>query len=231
MDTSCVNDLLDKFNDVNVAEIPPWALLIIESVKVLINEFKGMKDVLNRLRILEDHKSISVNVTTLLQDDNKRLNETVKSLENRLDHQEQRSRNECLLIHGVIENVNELTNDLALNVINTELGLRDIAVESIQRSHRLGPKRNDKRNTRSSRPRAIIVRFTNYCDRNAVFRAKSRLKGKNISISENLTKSRYALYQAAIGKYGKGKVWTIEGRVTTKLNDKFITINGMDDLA
>ena len=56
MNTSGVNDLLNKFNDVNVSEIPPWALLIIESMKVLINEFKGINNVLNRLQVLEDSK-------------------------------------------------------------------------------------------------------------------------------------------------------------------------------
>ena len=231
MNTSGVNDLLNKFNDVNISEIPPWALLIIESMKVLINEFKGINNVLNRLQVLEDSKSISDNVTKLLQDDNTRLNGVVTSLKYRLDHQEQRSRNECLLIHGVVEDMNENTDDLVLNVMNADLGLENISMVNIQRSHRLGPSRNAKPNTRSSRPRAIIVRFMTFRDRNAVFRSKSKLKGKNISISENLTKFRYALYQAAISKYGKGKVWTVEGRVITKVNDRFITINTMDDLA
>ena len=103
MNNNGVNDLLYKFNNVNVSEVPPWALLIIGSMKVLINEFKGINNVLNRLQVLEDSKSISDNVTKLLQNDNTRLNGVVTSLEYRLDHQEKRSRNECLLIHGVVE--------------------------------------------------------------------------------------------------------------------------------
>ena len=95
--------------------------------------------VLNRLQVLEDNKSISDNVTKLLQDDNTRLNGVVSSLEYRLDHQEQRSRNECLLIHGVVENMNENTDDLVLNVMNADLGLENISMVNIQRSHRLGP--------------------------------------------------------------------------------------------
>ena len=59
MNTSSVNDLPNKFNDVNVSEIPPWALLIIGSMKVLIYEFKGITNFLNRLQVLEDSKSIS----------------------------------------------------------------------------------------------------------------------------------------------------------------------------
>ena len=40
--------------------------------------------------------------------------ETIKMLEIRTDYNEQRRRNECLLIHVVIEN--EMENDLALNI-------------------------------------------------------------------------------------------------------------------
>ena len=51
-----------------------------------------------------------------------------------------------------------------------------------------------------------------------------------LSISENLTKKRYELYQAAITTYGRMKVWTNEGRIMTKLNDQYKTIRNMGDL-
>ena len=53
---------------------------------------------------------------------------------------------------------------------------------------------------------------------------KRNLKVKKVSISENLTKRRYEIYIAAMNKYGLGKVWTNEGRITTKVNDIYIYI-------
>ena len=156
----------------------------------------------------------------------------MKTLEARLDDQEQRSRNTCLLIHGCEETEGESTDDIALTVINNKMGINDFDINDIQRSHRLGP-RNNIRQTRSSmqaRPRPIIVTFCNFRKRRQVFTNKSTLKGMNVSISENLTKSRYLLYQASVTRYGKGNVWTVEDRITTKVNGKYVVINSKDDL-
>ena len=111
------------------------------------------------------------------------------------------------------------------------MGLQEFTINDIQRSHRLG-RRNTKHFTRSQaqKPRPIIVRFGDFRKRQQVFRNKKTLKGMNVSITENLTKSRYLLYQASMKRYGKGKIWTIEGRVTTKVNEKYVVINNMDDL-
>ena len=54
---------------------------------------------------------------------------------------------------------------------------------------------------------------------------KRNLKGKQVSISENLTKRRYEIYKAAMNKYGLGKVWTNEGRITTEVNERYTIIN------
>ena len=44
-----------------------------------------------------------------------------KVLEESIDQQEQYSHRNCLLIHGVEENSNEDTDQLALNIINNDL--------------------------------------------------------------------------------------------------------------
>ena len=86
--------------------------------------------------MLEDYKAINENVTVQLHTDNYRLTENIKALESRLANNEQRSRNECLLIHGVSENEVENTDDLALEFIKNELGLVDFSMDKLQRSHR-----------------------------------------------------------------------------------------------
>ena len=46
------------------------------------------------------------------------LNTTVENLENQLDHQEQCSRVNCMLIHGVTETQGENNDDISLRTIN-----------------------------------------------------------------------------------------------------------------
>ena len=97
------------------------------------------------------------------------------------------------------------------------MGLPDIKIVDIQRTHRLGPP-IIRRNTRSAnvRPRLIIVKFTNFRKIQMGFKANSELKGDDVTITENIPKVCYALYKAAIVKFGRGNVWTCEG----KDNDK-----------
>ena len=141
----------------------------------------------------------------------------------------------CLLIYGIAESDDEDTGEVAPGVINNDIGLSDVDEYEIQRSHRVGPKMADKRSLRSgtsetkNRTRPIIVRFTNFKTRQAVFKNKKELKGKRVSISENLTKYRYDLLKKSQAKYGINKVWTSEGRILTKINDKYIVINSVEN--
>ena len=231
MDNDSLNTLITNLDSVHDDSIPPWALVLLQSMKGVINGLKVIDELVQRVTKLEDFKRVSETITTQLQDENKRLHDAINKLEMRVDDQEQRSRNMCLLIHGVQESDDENTDELALAIINNDIGLNNTNINEIQRSHRLGPKkqqRNLRSNKTSNRP--IIVRFTNYSTRRMVFKAKRNLKGKNISLSENLTQSRYNLYLSAINKFGKGKVWTNEGRITTKVNDRYVTINSVKDL-
>ena len=199
-------------------------------MKGVINGLKVIDDLVQRVIILEDFKTVNETITKNLYEENQRLNAVINKLEMSVDDQEQRSRNMCLLIHGVVEKDGEKTDELVLNVIINDLGIVNINITEIQRSHRLGP-RKPQRNLRSSKMyRPIIVRFSNYRMRQKVFSEKRKLKGTTTFISENLTKKRYVLYQSAINKFGKGKVWSSEGRITTKVNDRYMIINSVKDL-
>ena len=239
MSSESLNELSISLDNINDNSIPPWALLLITSMKSLIDELKGFNELIHRVTRLEDFKAVSETVTARLdansirlEAENSRLNKVVNNLELRIDDQEQRSRNKCLLIHGCEENVREDTDVIVLSVINEKMNLANVTIDDIERSHRLGPKK-ERRTTRSNqnKSRPIIVKFVNFRKRKLVFKNKSSLKGENVSISENLTKTRYELYQASMKKYGRGNVWTMEGRVTTKVEGEYVVINCMDDLA
>ena len=151
-------------------------------------------------------------------------------LEARIDDNEQRNRNNCLLIHGIEETENTDTDKSVCEVINNEIGIA-LSPSAIHRSHRLGPPKSH-RNTRSNKvnPQPIIFRFVNFKKRQEVFYSKRKLKGKLFSLSENLTPTRYKLLKDAQAKFGIGKVWTTEGRVITKINNRSVTINNYEDL-
>jgi hypothetical protein len=221
---------LDTVTDTDDNTIPQWARVLIKSMKGLLTVIKNYDELSLRVEILESNKAVCENSSTLLTQENIRLNELIQKLEVRIDDHEQRSRNACLLIHGVEESGEENTDDVALKIMNNELGFK-FEKYHIQRSHRLGVKKQ-ARNTRSNKvnPRPIIIKFTNYCDRRAVFVSKKKLKGQPISISENLTKTRYVLLKAATLKLGKGKVWSNDGRIMTKMNDRYINISSIEDL-
>ena len=231
MDANKINDLINQFhNNEAEVEIPPWALLLFETLKELAKQIEAINGLSIKVKILEDSKAVHDRVTDELQNQNELLKNKVKELSVRVDDQEQRSRNLCLLFHGVEEYDNENTDDIIIKTVKDELGL-EMAVSDIQRSHRLGPKRH-QRQIRAARasPRAIIIRFTDYRKRRAVFQTKKKLKGKPISISENLTKCRYELLKAATAKYGRGKVWSSDGLVTTKIGNEYVVFRCLADL-
>ena len=64
-----------------------------------------------------------------------------------------------------------------------------------------------------------------------MFHVKNKLKGKPIYISENLTKTRHELLKAAIIKFDKVNVWSCDGRITTKINNSYVVINNLSELA
>ena len=79
----------------------------------------------------------------------------------------------------------------------------------IDRTHRIGAPSNDKN-------RPIIVKFVRYMD---IFINEKRLKGKNISITENLTKIRMSALKEARNKFGDSSVLTADGKILYKDKD------------
>ena len=127
-----------------------------------------------------------------------------------LDRQEQYSRRNCLLLHNIPETSNENTDDLVIKTVNEEL-LEAITINEIDRSHRLGK-------SQAGKIRPVIVKFARYHTRNKIFRKKKLLKGKQVSITENLTKRRMAELKEAREKHGFHDVWTSDGKILYKDN-------------
>ena len=61
-----------------------------------------------------------------------------------------------------------------------------------------------------------MVKFERCMDRRWVFTNKRRLKGKNMSITECLTKIRVSALKEARHKFGYSSVWTAGGKIMYK---------------
>ena len=134
-----------------------------------------------------------------------------------LDAQEQYSRRNCALLHGVKEEKNENTDDVIVAVISKQLGVK-VEKSDIDRSHRLGAPRSDGKH------RPIIIKFARYNVRASVFRAKRNFKNTGMLLTDSLTRRRIGILSEARAKYGMRNVWTTDGEVFTKIENKNVNI-------
>ena len=134
------------------------------------------------------------------------LSTKIEKLEKLQDQQEQYSRRNCLLVHGIGEEKEEFTDEVIINILNEKLGL-----DNICGTRRIGEPKKTRGKTRP-----IIVKFVRYNDRNRVFRNKKKLNGQKISITESLTKIGMDKLRQAKETYGFTNVWTSNGKILIK---------------
>ena len=155
------------------------------------------------------------------------LEESNARLTAEIDTLEQYSRRNCLVRHGVPNDVN--AEHAVLDLCNNKLGIA-IGPECIDRAHRLGTPDSTVRKD-GARPQPIIVKFTSYRARQDVFMAKRRLKGTKVVITENLTRRRIDLLNWANGLQSVNAAWTSDGRIICLLGiGRKVTINSEQDL-
>ena len=83
-----------------------------------------------------------------------------------MDRQEQYSRRNFLLIHGIPKNKNKNTNVLAMEVVETKMDIK-ITDNDIDRTHRIGKTKSNGK----SKP--VIIKFVRYNDRKKIFSTKN----------------------------------------------------------
>ena len=106
------------------------------------------------------------------------------------------SRRNCILLHHIPENKDEVTDDVGAKTICKNINDNIITVDDIGRSHRIG-----KYNPRKKYPTPVIAEFARYNVRDRLFSNKRNLKGKQISIFESLTKLRLMKLKEARDQY------------------------------
>ena len=140
------------------------------------------------------------------------------------------------MIHGIPEEREENTGELALDIFNKKLGL-GVDLSELDRTHRLGPlpvaddddTNSLDENERKIRP--IIVKFLSYRVRSTVNKVRRNLKGKEISITEALVKGRRDLLRKAQERVGFRNAWPYDGKIFARRNNVVVRINGIHDLS
>ena len=163
---------------------------------------KGIEFITQKFDEYEKDRREKDAIIATLQNELKSASMKAEDLEKKIDRQELYSRRNCILIHGLKEEQNESTDDRVLELFREELN-EDILLVDLDRTHRIRKKRHSSR-----KPRPVIVKFALYNIREKVFKSKKKLKGKNFSITENLTGYRMNILNEAREKFGFKNVWT-----------------------
>ena len=124
---------------------------VTESLEFFSNKF----DELERENKNEKTKELEETIDNLIEKN--------KSLTSDVDELEQYSHRNCLLLHGVQQNENKNTDDIALKTMSEELDI-EIKENDLDRTHRIS-----NRNRKDGKPRATIVKFTCYATRNKIY--------------------------------------------------------------
>lgn len=170
-----------------------------------------------------------------LKDELRERDETIDSLKSQLrelhskdDELEQYTRRNSLRISGIPETPDENCYGKALSLANDQLKLNPpLTLSDIDRTHRAGPRK-------PGQPRALLVKFATYQQRDRIMSAKRNLHNPQVFINEDLTRKRAVLFWHARQAKREGRIkdaWTRDGRVMIKgLDDRRTQISSINDL-
>ena len=155
-----------------------------------------------------------------------RLQNKVENQEQKVDDLEQYGRSNCLIIHRC-EEVSKRGEYLehekyVYGLLNLNLKLNPpLQVNDIDIAHPLPAKNNNC---------PVIARFLRRRQRNYIFSQKRLLKGKQMIITEFLTKRRLQLLEAARDVFGWRSVWSFNYIVYAFAGGKKQVIRNLNDI-
>ena len=127
---------------------------------------KGVKYITQKFDKYEKDGREKDAIIATLQNELKSATMKVQDLEKKMERQEQYSRRNCILIHGLKEEMDESTDDRVLKLFREELN-EDVLLADLDRTHRTGKKRYS-----SCKPHPVIVKFARYNIREKFLKVK-----------------------------------------------------------
>lgn len=149
------------------------------------------------------------------------------NLQKQLDVQEQFSRSLNIRIFNVPQQKHEDLYKLVLDIFNVKMKILNVSDMDIKKCYRVFAKLPSASNPR---PPAILVRFTSDKMRAMILKNRMTLKSSGINIQEDLTQFRLKLFENAVKKFSKEKVWCHNCNIYVKYNDKVYRIDEDSDL-
>lgn len=138
-----------------------------------------------------------------------------KVCEEKVDTLEQYTRRNNVRVFGIPEEHGEKLEEKIIAACN-KAGIA-IIPDNIDRCHRLGIQEEGKF-------RPVIIKFTSYKHRSALMYNKRKFAGTKIVVKEDLTKIRYALFKECAQRFGFRNVWTADGVIKVKSDNKIWTV-------
>lgn len=119
---------------------------------------------------------------------------------------EQYSGQNCLLVHGLVETDDEVTNSLVIEMTSTKMNT-EVSPVDLYRTQR-----NRKKKDGQNKPRQIIVILSRQNVRKKLFSNKANPKWSNVRITESLTSKRKKILKNSRLEHGFTNVWTFDGK-------------------
>ena len=123
--------------------------MYIKVEKQLFDLAESVKFMTSKFGELEKDGKEKEKITNNLKGEVSYLSEKLGKMEESIDAQQQYSRRNCLLLHGIEETKGEDTDDLILEVLNDDMGL-NILKTALDRSRRIGNPKTKKSHDQSS---------------------------------------------------------------------------------
>ncbi|KAI4465513.1 mkrn2 opposite strand protein [Holotrichia oblita] len=176
---------------------------------------KTIEKVLSNVSFLNKiMETISTKIDTYMANHMKLYQEQLSTMQeeldrsnSRLDQLEQYSRLDSVRLFGLPEKSNENITEEVISILSTKLKL-NIKHEDISICHRL--------NAREDGIKPVIIKFVRKSTKNEVYNAKSRLKGSQLIVREDLTKPRASMVRDLVKKFSKKNVFTINATTTDR---------------
>ena len=139
---------------------------------------KGIEFITQKFDEYEKDRREKDALIATLQNELKSASMKIEDLE--MQKQEQYSRRNSILVHGLKEEMMERTDDRVLKLFKDKLN-EDVLSADLDRTHRIG-----KKSDSSSKPRPVIVKFARYNIREKVFKSKKNSRVKVLAFQKVL---------------------------------------------
>lgn len=155
----------------------------------------------------------------------KRLRGENLELRERLDGLEQNGKALSLRMYGSGVSHGE---NLKLSVAKFLTEKLSVTINESDINHIYPIKWPGRKSGRNADSPAVVMEMKSLEAKNRVFNNKSKLKGTKCVIREELTKSRYELFQVMCENLERRNVWTLNGKIGCIVNGKKVYVTSID---